>query len=304
MRTCKRISLAALLLFMNVPDTRAVTFVTHFIGGAAPANTSGGGNLDDIMNAAVRLWESAYSDPFTVTLYYGWAEVGSAGTHTLLEQGDNPNREISGRILFDNSGAAAFYLDPTPDVNEEYLRLTEEYQDLGGGYVNVARLFVNPAGDAAGHIDLLSVALHEIGHALGLSGANISFREQSSAGVIYISEDLPFAGTVVPLASNNAGVVAHLDATEIAYGGVMAGINGDERRIPSALDILANAQISGFTILDLYPQQPSQSDQIEADDGSSSRGRLASPRSPGSSRPANLTRSQEDRSYRVRNGAR
>jgi len=245
--------LAALCSFSLTPEGRAITVVTHFIGGTPPPNLAGGGNLADVFNAAVRRWEAAYPEPFTITLYFGWETLGDAGNHILLEQGGVPSRELVGTILFDNSGAVSFYMDPTPDADEEYSCLVRDSVDLGGGAVNAARLLTQPTGDAVDRYDLLSAAMHEIGHALGLSNRNIAFTDEILDGTIRVAAELPYQGTVVPLSSNYSGITSHLDPERLPYGSVMSGLNENERRLPSAVDILVNAQISRFAQVRLEP---------------------------------------------------
>ncbi|NWG13439.1 MAG: hypothetical protein HXY20_07905 [Acidobacteria bacterium] len=278
MKIAMRTYLLAFALLTAWPqDASALTIVTHFIGGTPPARWAGGGNLPDIFEAAARRWVSVYLDSFTIHLYYGWATLEEAGTHILIDQGGEPNREVAGLILFDNSGAVSFFLDPTPDLGEEYQRYTEEYQELGSGLLNVARVYSAPNGSAAGHCDLLSVAIHEIGHALGMCSANLRFLEEKAAGAIWIRGELPYAGTVVPLASNHRGVTSHIDPTRVVYGSVMSGICSDERRLPSTLDILANAQISGFRILNLNPL-PNRQGESGSPEGLNRANRLATSR--------------------------
>jgi hypothetical protein len=219
------------VLLLMLSQASAMKIETRLIGGDAPANAVGNGNLTDIVNVAAHMWESVFADSITITLNYGWGPIGSAGIHTAIDMNTQKTREISGTILFDNSGAVQFYLDPSPSGSEEYTKSAAESQNFGGGMINVARIFSQPIGDAIGRVDLLSVVLHEMGHAMGLSLANSSFLSQSSTGFIKIGSNLPYAGTSAPMALNNSGIIPHFNVEQVLYGSLMAGLNSDERRI-------------------------------------------------------------------------
>jgi hypothetical protein len=231
----------------------ALTIETVFLDSLAPPNTTGSGTLADLVRAAADIWERAILDDFVVTFEFGWSPLGLGGIHLPDHQDPSTPRETGGEILFDNSGASPWFLDPTPDRNEEYRVYTEYVQDLGGGPLVVGRVFSrpDPLSAAAGRWDLLSVALHEIGHGLGMSLGNPAFVAEARDGDVDITAPRPMAGSSLPLATNLLGVTSHFHPLDMAYGPLMAGINLDERRLPSEADILANAEISGFTQLDL-----------------------------------------------------
>lgn len=233
----------------------------NFTGGAAPGNTAGGGSLLDVFDAAADWWELAFPDPngdgsnFALALNFSWAPLGggSLGLHNLASQGGVPNRETSGSIRFDNDGTSVWFLDPTPHHNEEYLTFTETFEDLGGGVMNVGRVFTNPLGAAIGRHDLLQVAKHEIGHALGMSAANVSYQTETGLdNDIDILAPLPFSGAAIPTTNPGVNVFnAHINRGSTL---MWPTFGTGTRRMQSDADILAMAQLSQFQNPVLDPQ--------------------------------------------------
>ncbi len=243
-------SLLVLMLSMgSIQTASALTIVRNFTGGTANANAVGGGTLQDVFDAAADWWEMAILDTHTVTINFSWGSLGGGtlGQHQLNNQTGGANsRETQGTITFDNDGSSVFFIDPTPHLNEEYDTYTETNADLGGGLLNIGRVFTGATGNAAGRFDLLSIAKHEIGHALGLSQANTAFIAENTDGDIDVTGPRPFAGSTIDTVSG-----AHTDySSSLMFPTFSSGV----RRVQSAVDILANAQISGFTNLNLDPK--------------------------------------------------
>lgn len=249
--------LAIVLWGPAVDEVSALSIVREFIGGEPQPIAIGGGNLVDIFNEAADQWERAIIDPHVVTLHFGWAPVGGA-SHELLAQGGIPNRETAGLILFNNDPDLNFkwFLDPTPHLNEEYLSYDETSIPLGGGVINSGRVFSEAVGAADSgftHIDLLSSALHEIGHSLGMSNTNSAFISERPDGDIDITSPRPFPGASIPLAVNNFGIDSHPDPRAIPFGPVMGSQAPDQRQRLTELDILMISQLGSFGEIRLDP---------------------------------------------------
>ncbi|HEX8373509.1 MAG TPA: hypothetical protein VF585_12060 [Chthoniobacterales bacterium] len=248
--------LAVLLLLQTA---EAITIQTNFrdsgqtlgtfgTAGGAPSSAVGGGNLQLLVEAAADYWESAFADPFVLTIDYGWfPRASSAATHRLASEGGSPHRETAATIAFDND-SVLWFLDLSPLDNVEFSTFTAYLNDLGGGLMNTGREYTGGSGSAA-RFDLLTTAIHEVGHALGLSNANNAFQETARDSLINISGNLPFSGAAIPIVSGEA----HLN---LAHALLRPSRPSGVRRFASEADILSNAQISQFSQVNLTPVIP------------------------------------------------
>jgi hypothetical protein len=244
---------AAALLGPLVEVQAGLIINATFVGGDAPSNMAGGGDLIDIFNAAASFWEAAFTDPkdhWVVNIQYQWGALnGVNGQFRTTAQGGDPHRIESGTITFDNSGRTPFFADPTPRDNSEYTQYTQGHFDTADGPLIISRVYSGATGDAAGRVDLLSIAEHELGHALGLS-----FDNSGASSPIIVTAPRPFAGVLIPSVGTD----------HLAIAGALMGTHQlpGERYLISPVDVLAEAQISQFAHPNLNPYAVPEPDSL------------------------------------------
>ncbi len=218
---------------------------------------TGGGQLREIMRVAAENWERIFrrgGGNWKVTIEYGWGQLNGslyAQELKISETGNNPPRIGHSCVIFNTNpklpaSVLGFFADPTPWDNAEYLEYAAESVPTAYGWLNAARTFSGPTGDAIDRLDMLTIAMHEIGHALGLDGSYSGFLGQFPGyGIFEIKPPRPYAGFTYFI--NTEPHIVDLGDLPLMISEAPRG----KRQLISTADALLIAQISLFDRPDL-----------------------------------------------------
>lgn len=244
-------------------------------GAVDPAFDLFGAQLTPIVNYAASFYEDVFEDvDHTITLTFWYTDLpdNQLGNHDNLTDDAN-GREQTGTLRFDlqnTSGVArTYFYDATPGDNAEYAMAQTFWEDLssaqqqnfynaGGsapdtfevGYFGAAA-----SGPASAGIDMLTLVLHEMGHALGMSGGIPTTVAETMDGDYDFNPDWVFGAA---LAADNidqaTDFVGHLDdPNNLMFpslsipGGGTTGV----RKLPSHADLFSMASGHQYGFIDV-----------------------------------------------------
>ncbi|WP_198000024.1 beta strand repeat-containing protein [Gimesia alba] len=184
---------------------------------------TGDSSIDQVMDEALGIWQDALGleEPLDIQLVItnlGGTQLGE-GQITGV---DSEGRPVSGIVtLDDNAAGLGWYSDLDSSAFGDTV--------LEGGVAYTA----DAGSDAAGHYDLLTVLLHEIGHVLGFTETYAPFESFVQTGV---GGTLSFVGSGFEATLTDDGL--HLDDTVHAGDVMNATLDPGVRKLPSILDAL------------------------------------------------------------------
>ncbi len=207
-----------------------------------PLAEAGIPDLDAIAAAAASTWEHVLLDtPAPLVVEIGLSRQLPDVT-SLAATAGGPVRAF---MAFDPG--VDWFSDSTPLDDSEFAHPSVTSADLGGGRITTSIEMAGTDGPAASGFDLYSVALHELGHALGM---NLRFVAGQGREPLVVADSLPAAGTRLPFIPDGERGAGHLALPgAVMWPWIAPGV----RRLLSDADILAVAQAGGYLNVHLNP---------------------------------------------------
>lgn len=192
--------------------------------------------VTNIIDHASSIWESAIRDPFDLEITWSWDELNS-------NKHGQTNYDAGAITL--NNVSDSWYIDIYPTTSEEYLTHYDNQVHWGGIFDHG---WDSTSMNSNLTVDLYSIALHEIGHALGVSMSNSDYINETQPLYwvndydIDITSPLPNAGLEISMEQDTAHII----------GDVLLDVYADTRTrdLITDWDILAVAQINNWS--DVY----------------------------------------------------
>ena len=257
--------LALACILAPTAPAKALNIILVFNSGAsdAPAYDPTGSGLTSMFQFAETFYQDVFEDSHTLTINY-WYDALSAGTrgsHSFVSESGPPWRETEANIKI--ATGRSWYIDPTPSDNSEFnmeqvlwrdLSATEKTNWFNYG-ANIPETFeagfngaAVPGGAADGLDDMLRTVIHEVGHALGMSGSATSTKNEVNPDGDYdFNPDFIFGRS---LATEDDGTdIAHLANNEALMCGGCAQTS--YRALPSHADLFTMASSLTFVNLDV-----------------------------------------------------
>ncbi len=174
---------------------------------AAPADGSAilGGSTksaaQNVIQTAANYWTNAFANSnssrsfatggrITQNISVGWQSHAGSTLATGGTSFFGSGEFAGGSLNFDNDGSSNFYVDSNPGNNSEWLQSSQRSMSFNGVNMNVERVHFDASGLARTNNDLLSVSIHEIGHALGFLSGYPGFSGTITSGA--------FNGALIP----------------------------------------------------------------------------------------------------------
>ncbi|MEK6813054.1 MAG: hypothetical protein AABX86_02995, partial [Nanoarchaeota archaeon] len=142
--------------------------------------------------------------------------------------------------------STVWFLDNTPTDSAEWSTCQEASADLGVGSVVTGRWCTSASGSAT-KADIWSVALHEMGHTLGLTTSLSTYYDETFFDSnVMVTSPRPFAGSVI----KTVPLESHLNYPQAL---MTESFSNGMRYLPSEADILAIAEVNEYVQINLNP---------------------------------------------------